>query len=609
MCGIFGVIGAKTPVQDVLEGLGRLEYRGYDSAGVATVSNGAITMTRSMGKLQSLRDKLSASPLPNSSPIAIGHTRWATHGEPSETNAHPHQGPTCAVVHNGIIENYQPLKEALTAEGFVFQSQTDTEVVPMLISKFIKEGKGKLDAVVETLNKVEGAFALGIVFNDDPDTLFAARRGSPLLTGHGTTENYIASDAIAVAPFTQKVTYLENDDIAVLTAESIKFYDKTGTAVERTPKIVDTSAATTGKDGFRHFMLKEIHQQPQVMATILAHYLDDQHKDILLPKMPFNLADIEQLNFVACGTSCYAAMVARYWFEELAHTHVNVDVASEFRYRNPPLNLNGLSIFISQSGETADTLAGLELVKGAGQHSLGLVNVPTSTIAREADTMLELLAGPEIGVASTKAFTAQLMVLALLAIKMAEAKGHIDAAKRQELISELVKVPTQMTEVLDHASDLEAMAETIAPATSALYLGRGALFPLALEGALKLKEISYIHAEGAASGEMKHGLIALVDDKMPIVALANTGPLLEKTISNVQEVMARKGRMYLIADKKAAKLAGSMNGGTFTVPETAPFVAPLLQALPIQLLAYHVAVLKGTDVDQPRNLAKSVTVE
>lgn len=609
MCGIFGVIGAKTPVQDVLEGLGRLEYRGYDSAGVATVSNGAIAMTRSMGKLQSLRDKLSATPLPDSSPIAIGHTRWATHGEPSETNAHPHQGPDCAVVHNGIIENYQPLKEALTSEGFVFQSQTDTEVVPMLISKFIKEGKGKLDAVVETLNKVEGAFALGIVFNDDPDTLFAARRGSPLLTGHGDTQNYIASDAIAVAPFTQKVTYLENDDVAVLTSDSVKFYDKTGTQVERAHKIVNTSAEATGKDGFRHFMLKEIHQQPQVMTKILDHYLDDQHKDINLPEMPFNLADIEQLNFVACGTSCYAAMVARYWFEELAHTQVNVDVASEFRYRNPPLNLNGLSIFISQSGETADTLAGLELVKGAGQHSLGLVNVPTSTIARDADSMLELLAGPEIGVASTKAFTAQLMVLALLAIKMAEAKGHLDATKRQELISHLVKVPAQMMQVLDHASELEAMAETIAPATSALYLGRGALFPLALEGALKLKEISYIHAEGAASGEMKHGLIALVDDKMPIVALANSGPLLDKTISNVQEVMARKGCMYLIADKNAADAAGEMNGGTFTVPETSPFVAPMLQALPIQLLAYNVAVLKGTDVDQPRNLAKSVTVE
>ena len=609
MCGIFGVIGAKTPVQDVLEGLGRLEYRGYDSAGVATVCNGSITMSRSIGKLQSLRDKLENTPLPDSTAIAIGHTRWATHGEPSETNAHPHLGPDCAVVHNGIIENYQPLKEALKKEGFEFKSQTDTEVVPMLISKYLRSGKGKLDAVVETLNAVEGAFALGIVFNDDPDTLYAARRGSPLLTGHGEKQNYIASDAIAVAPFTQKVTYLENDDIAVLTPTGVTFFDKSGTQVERQAKIVDTSAALTGKDGFRHFMLKEIHQQPQVMAKILDHYLDDSRKNIILPEMPFSLADIEQLNFVACGTSCYAAMVARYWFEEFVGIQVNVDVASEFRYRNPPLNMKGLSIFISQSGETADTLAGLELVKGAGQHSLGLVNVPTSTIAREADTMLELLAGPEIGVASTKAFTAQLMVLALFAIKMAEEKGHIDAETRMHMLNDLTRTPTQMMEILDHASDLEAMAETIAPATSALYLGRGALFPLALEGALKLKEISYIHAEGAASGEMKHGLIALVDDKMPIIALANSGPLLDKTISNVQEVMARKGRMYLIADKAAAKAAGDMNGSTFSVPETSPFAAPLLQALPIQLLAYHVAVMKGTDVDQPRNLAKSVTVE
>lgn len=609
MCGIFGVIGSQTPTKDVLEGLRCLEYRGYDSAGIATVENGTIRLTRSIGKLQSLRDKLAAHPLPNSSAIAIGHTRWATHGEPSEVNAHPHLSADCAVVHNGIIENYQPLKEALLNEGFTFKSETDTEVLPMLISKYLKEGSDNLGAVVKTLNTVEGAFALGIIFNDSPDTLYAARRGSPLLTGHGDGQNYIASDAIAVAPFTQNVTYLENDDIAVLTPTMVTFFDKLGKQVQRFPQKVDTQAATTGKDGFRHFMLKEIHQQPEVVARILDHYLDSSRKNITLPAMPFDLAGVENLNFIACGTSCYAAMVARYWFEDLAKTPVNVDVASEFRYRNPPLQKKGLSIFISQSGETADTLAGLGLVKAAGLHTLGLVNVPTSTIAREADSMLELLAGPEIGVASTKAFTAQLVVLALLSIKMAEEKGHITSQTRISLLQSLLKLPAQMMEILDHAADLEHMAETIAPATSALYLGRGSSFPLALEGALKLKEISYIHAEGAAAGEMKHGLIALVDDKMPIIALVNGGALLEKTLSNVQEVKARKGRMYLIADREAAKLSGEMNGGTFMMPTASPFTAPLLQALPLQLLAYHVAVLKGTDVDQPRNLAKSVTVE
>ncbi len=609
MCGIFGVVGSDHPTDDVLTGLERLEYRGYDSAGIATIHNGNIDVTRRVGKLLNLKQAFIENPFTAGSSLAIGHTRWATHGEPTTENAHPHMSEKCAVVHNGIIENYQEIKDKLIAKGHIFKSETDTEVLPILISENLKNGMNELDAVIKTLNQVEGAFALGVVFNKTPNTLFAARRGSPLLAGRGNGTNYIASDAIALAPFTNKITYLDNDDIAVISTDEIKIYRPDGKTIIRQENIVDVSASITGKDGYRHFMLKEIHEQPHAISKTLEAYLSDNHQDIILPNMPFNLADIAQINLIACGTSSYAAMVARYWFEELADTPVNVDVASEFRYRKPPFIKNSLSIFISQSGETADTLAGLELAKEQNQHTLGLVNVPTSTIAREASGVLTTFAGPEIGVASTKAFTTQLVVLALFAIKLAEAKGKLDDKTRHSLLQALIQTPQRMMQILDKENEILEMAEAIAPATSALYLGRNSLFPIAQEGALKLKEISYIHAEGAAAGEMKHGLIALVDEKMPIIALATGGALLEKTLSNIHEVQARKGRVYLLSDKTAADTAGEMSGGKFITPDAHPFVAPILMALPVQLLAYHVAVIKGTDVDQPRNLAKSVTVE
>mgnify|MGYP006270489739 CR=1 FL=1 len=608
MCGIFGVTGVENPVQETLEGLARLEYRGYDSAGIATNLNGQIATERAVGKLQALRDALGASQAAHGAGAAIGHTRWATHGAPTQNNAHPHQVGRWVVVHNGIIENHQALKKEMQDAGVKFASETDTEVVPALLEHFSKAGDDARVAVQKTLGRLEGAFALGMYTTDAPETLFAARKGSPLLVAHGAERNYLASDAIAVAPFTSKVTYLQNGDMAQITPQSVTVYNEKGQQATRLQQVVDSNQALAGKDGYRHFMLKEIHEQPHVVSRTLEAYLTDDHSDIALPEMPFDLATLPQLNLVACGTSYYAAMVARYWFEELAGVPVNVDVASEFRYRNPPLPEGGLSVFISQSGETADTLASLELAKEK-QRSLGLVNVPTSSIAREAEVMLKTHAGPEIGVASTKAFTTQLVVLALLAIKTAEARGCISPKQRRTYLQALNTLPTRMLEVLSDSSTYEDHADDIAQATSALYLGRGALYPIALEGALKIKEVSYIHAEGAAAGEMKHGLIALVDDNLPIIALAQSGPLLEKALSNVREVAARHARIFLIGDKNVEQAASDISATFIQVPEADPMTTPLLMTLPVQLLAYYVAVRKGTDVDQPRNLAKSVTVE
>lgn len=609
MCGIFGVIGSKTPSADVLEGLTRLEYRGYDSAGIASVEGDSLAVRRSVGKLSALRDALQSNPLSNASGIAIGHTRWATHGAPNEANAHPHANDTCAVVHNGIIENYLDLRTKLAAGGYNFQSETDTEVLPALIRQAMKNGKGELDAVIETMKTVNGAFALGITFAGDEDRIIAARRGSPLLVGIGEHTNYIGSDAIALAPFTNRVIYLENDDVAVLTREDIKVYTLDGKQVERPVKVVDVSSAIAGKNGYRHFMLKEIHEQPTVIGQTLNAYTSSDHSEILLPEMPFDLAAIPQITLVACGTSYHAGLVAKYWFEQIAGVPVNIDVASEFRYRQPPLVNGGLGIFISQSGETADTLAALEYSKANNQHIIGLVNVPTSSIARLSDVILSTKAGPEIGVASTKAFTTQLTVLALLALKTAHAKGRLTDAALREHLQALAELPSRMTTLLDSEANIEAMADEIVPATSSLFLARGQLCPIALEGALKLKEISYIHAEGYAAGEMKHGPIALVDELVPVIVLAPWNNLFEKTLSNLREVEARKGRVYLFTDKHGAKEAQQVSGGMFVCPDAHAFVQPILQTVPLQLLAYHVAVKKGTDVDQPRNLAKSVTVE
>jgi glucosamine--fructose-6-phosphate aminotransferase (isomerizing) len=609
MCGIIGVIGAANPSQQVLEGLKRLEYRGYDSAGIAALENGFIDLRRRAGKLSALEDVLKSHPLADGDKAAIGHTRWATHGEPNETNAHPHLSKHCAVVHNGIIENYKDLRARLTAEGMTFRSDTDTETVPMLISKHIDGGKDRLGAVIQTMREVEGAFALGILFNDDNKHIYAARRGSPLVLGMTDGATYMGSDALALAPFTNKVMYLENDDVAVLSATGAEVYTLDGKKVNRPVVTVDVSDALAGKNGYRHFMLKEIHEQPTVVGETLTAYLNASRTAINFGDLKVDLSTATQLTIVACGTSYYAGCVAKYWLEELAGVPVNVDIASEFRYRNPPLVKGGVCVFISQSGETADTLAALEYCKKAGQQILSIVNVPASSIARESHAVLQTKAGPEIGVASTKAFTTQLMVLALLAIETGRQKGLLNGDKVADLLRALTEVPARMTAVLDMEPTIQKMAENIKGARSALYLGRGSQYPIALEGALKLKEISYIHAEGYAAGEMKHGPIALIEEGVPVVTLSPWNPLFEKTVSNMQEVAARKGSVYLITDKKGAAAAGTVNGGMIVLPDAHPFVQPILSTLPVQMLAYHVAVMKGTDVDQPRNLAKSVTVE
>ena len=610
MCGIIGVIGKESPSIQVLEGLKRLEYRGYDSAGIASLENGFIDLRRRPGKLSALEALMAEKPLADGDKAAIGHTRWATHGEPNETNAHPHLSKHCAVVHNGIIENYKDLRTKLVAEGMDFKSDTDTETVPMLISRHMDEGKDTLGAVIQTMKEVEGAFTLGILFNADKDHIIAARRGSPLVIGLANGATYMGSDALALAPFTNKVIYLENDDVAVLSATGAEVYTLDGQKAERPVVTVDVSDALTGKNGYRHFMLKEIHEQPTVVGETLTAYLNASRTEIAFGEAAdVDLSKATQVTIVACGTSYYAGCVAKYWLEELAGIPVNVDIASEFRYRQPPLVDGGVCVFISQSGETADTLAALEYCKAAGQTIMSIVNVAASSIARESHAVLQTKAGPEIGVASTKAFTTQLMVLALLAIETGRQKGKLSADKVKDLIHALAEVPARMTTILDMDSNIQRMAENIIHARSALYLGRGNLFPIALEGALKLKEISYIHAEGYAAGEMKHGPIALIEEGVPVVTISPWNSLFEKTVSNMQEVAARKGSVYLITDKKGAAAAGDVNGGTLVLPDAHPFVQPILCTLPIQMLAYHVAVMKGTDVDQPRNLAKSVTVE
>jgi glucosamine--fructose-6-phosphate aminotransferase (isomerizing) len=609
MCGIIGIVG-KAPVAPLLvEGLRRLEYRGYDSAGIATVVNGTIGRRRAEGKIACLDALLQKQPLEGT--IGIGHTRWATHGVPNERNAHPHASDRCAVVHNGIIENFEELKGELVAAGHKFESETDTEVVVHLVTENLNQQMTPQDAVAKALKRLKGAFALAIVFAGRHDLMIGARRGSPLALGYGEGEMYLGSDAMALAPLTRQICYLEEGDWAEITPAGAVVHDAADAIVERPVRETALSGALIGKGNFRHFMQKEIHEQPAVIGQTLNVFFNPAERTVTLPPLPFDFADVPRVTITACGTAFYAGMVARYWFEQIARLPVELDVASEFRYRAAPLPKGGVTLVVSQSGETADTLAALRYAKQAGQHILSVVNVPESSIARESDAVLPTHAGPEIGVASTKAFTTQLTVLACLVIAAARARGAIDHKRESNLTRALAEVPARAAEVLNHDETIRALAAGVAEARDVLYLGRGTGFPIALEGALKLKEISYIHAEGYAAGEMKHGPIALIDETVPVVVVAPSDSLFDKTASNVQEVMARGGRVIFLSDKAgiARLLRQTTPTATIELPSVDPFVAPILYAIPVQLLAYHTAVLKGTDVDQPRNLAKSVTVE
>ncbi len=607
MCGIIGIIGKGDVAERLVDGLKRLEYRGYDSAGVATVYQGAIERRRAEGKLANLVNELHDAPLPGTTGIA--HTRWATHGAPTTSNAHPHATGEVALVHNGIIENFKPLRAELMARGRIFDSQTDTEVVAHLVSELVEQGASPRDAVRQVLPRLHGAFALAILFRSHPDMLIGARLGSPLVVGYGDGETFLGSDALALAPLTQRIAYLDEGDWVVITADGAEIFDKDNNPVERPVTLSGVSGAMIDKGNHRHFMQKEIFEQPVVVAQTLRSYLRRMENQVAMPDMDFDLGQVKRITIVACGTSYYAGLVAKYWFEKFARVAVDIDVASEFRYREPVLEPGGLALFISQSGETADTLAALRHAKAEGQIIAVVVNVPTSSMAREADLLLPTHAGPEIGVASTKAFTCQLAVLAALAANLARAKGRLTPEEESEIVWHLSEAPAALNEALARDSQIEATAQLIAPARDVLYLGRGPDYPMALEGALKLKEISYIHAEGYAAGEMKHGPIALIDDAVPVIVIAPSGPLFEKTVSNMQEVQARGGKVVLISDAEGIAQAGEGCMATIEMPQVHPLIAPLVYAVPVQLLAYHVAVAKGTDVDQPRNLAKSVTVE
>jgi glucosamine--fructose-6-phosphate aminotransferase (isomerizing) len=593
-----------------LEALKRLEYRGYDSAGIATLVEGGIERRRAEGKLDNLDGLIQSDPI--SGTTGIGHTRWATHGVPNEKNAHPHATKTVAVVHNGIIENFQVLRDELDAAGHVLASDTDTEVIVHLISLGLERGETPAEATKAALGRLEGAFALGIVFAGEDDLMIAARQGSPLAIGIGDKdggEMYLGSDAIALAPLTNKIMYLEDGDWAVIKSSGVTVYGPDGSEATREIRETELSGDAIGKGGYDHYMLKEIYEQPQVIGDTLHSFVNPAERSITLPEFSFDPAEATKFTLIACGTSFYACLVAKYWFETLARVPVEVDIASEFRYRAAAMPEGGCAVFISQSGETADTLAALRYAKDQGQNILSVVNVPESTIARESDAVLHTNAGPEVGVASTKAFTTQLTVLGCLVIRVARARGAIDAETEARLVGALTEVPARAAEVLNHDERLRELAVEIAKVPGVLYLGRGTSYPIAMEGALKLKEISYIHAEGYAAGEMKHGPIALIDDGVPVIVIAPTDDLFEKTASNISEVMARDGRVIFFSDPKGEERLTGETAATIAMPEVDPFVTLILYAIPVQLLAYHTAVIKGTDVDQPRNLAKSVTVE
>ncbi len=606
MCGIIGITGYREAAPLILNGLKHLEYRGYDSAGIATVVNGKIERARAEGKLVNLERQLEKTPLHGH--MGIGHTRWATHGFPNEINAHPHATDKVAVVHNGIIENFRELRDELTAKGYTFLSQTDTEVVPVLATFYLEQGMSPKEAVAATLKRLEGAYALAFAFVADPTLIIAARQGPPLAVGYGDKEMFLGSDAIALSNLTTRITYLEDGDWAEITPDNIIIHDESGAVIQRPITQSGYNGNTTGKGNYRHFMQKEIYEQPGVVGETVKMFCNPVTLDIHMPEMPFNLADIKRIQLIACGTSYYAANVAKYWLEGIAKVPTDVDIASEYRYRNPILENGTLTIVISQSGETADTLAVLRFAKKIGP-VLAIVNVPESTIAREASAVLYTYAGPEIGVASTKAFTTQLATLACLTIAIASARSAITADEAHRLCKLLLEVPAYMNETLKLDEYLQTMAANLIHTHDMLYIGRGTSYALAMEGALKMKEISYIHAEAYAAGELKHGPIALIDENVPVVVLAPSDVLFEKTTSNLQEAAARGGKIIMISDKMGVSKLTDMPALFITMPDADAFITPLLYALPVQILAYHVAVLKGTDVDQPRNLAKSVTVE
>ena len=608
MCGIIGIIGGEPVAPQLIDALKRLEYRGYDSAGVATLEHGSLMRRRAEGKLKNLELRLAREPL--SGTIGIGHTRWATHGRPTENNAHPHATDRLAVVHNGIIENFSELRRELEAKGAKFATETDSEVVAHLVTEELKHGLSPVEAVKAALPRLRGAFALAFLFAGEENLLIGARKGSPLAIGFGDGAMYIGSDAIALAPFTDTVSYLEDGDCAVISRTSAEIYDAKGAVVHRAVLKSLASVMLIDKGNHRHFMAKEIHEQPEVVGHTLANYLDMVAERVALPMaLPFDFRALKRVSIAACGTAYYAGMIARYWLERFAHLSVDVDIASEFRYRDVPFEAGELAIFISQSGETADTLASLRCAREHKQHVLSIVNVPTSTIARESEVTMPTLAGPEIGVASTKAFTCQLAALAALSIAAGRARGVLSESDEKRLVHALIEVPRHLTEALTLEPQIEQLARDLAKCRDVLYLGRGTSYPIALEGALKLKEISYIHAEGYAAGELKHGPIALIDENMPVIVIAPYDRVFDKTVSNMQEVAARGGRLILMTDAKGAAAAAGQSLVTLTLPTMPATVDPLVYAVPVQLLAYHTAVALGTDVDQPRNLAKSVTVE
>ena len=605
MCGIVGVLGVRPAAPLLLDALGRLEYRGYDSAGIATLANGHIERRRAPGKLANLAAALAREPLPGTT--GVGHTRWATHGAPTLANAHPHGTARVAVVHNGIIENHAELRAELERAGQAFETETDTEAVAQLVDLLLRQGMAPAEAAAAAFARLQGAYALALVFAGHHGLMVGAQRGAPLAVGFGEGEMFLGSDSLALAPLTQRIAFLRDGDWAVLSRGGARFFDAGGAPVEREVRRTIHTGAAIGKDGFRHFMEKEQHEHPSAIGQVLQRMVDPASRAVAMPALPFDLAAIPRVTLSACGSAFYAALVARHWLEAEARLPADADVASELRYREPPLAPGGLGLFVSQSGETADTLAALRSLRGAGQHVLSVLNVAESTMARESDAVLETLAGPEVGVASTKAFTAQLATLACFAIAAGRARGSIGRAREAALVEALLDVPGRAAEAL--ALDLSAVAALVAQARDVLYLGRGACFPIAMEGALKLKEVSYIHAEGYAAGEMKHGPIALVDQAVPIVAIAPSGPLFEKVASNLQEAAARGGQLIVLSDAAGVARLRSIAAATVALPAVHPFVAPILYAIPVQMLAYQVALLKGTDVDQPRNLAKSVTVE
>jgi glucosamine--fructose-6-phosphate aminotransferase (isomerizing) len=609
MCGIIGVIGQEPAAPQLIDALKRLEYRGYDSAGVATLEAGKLVRRRAEGKLKNLEARLLHEPLNGT--IGIGHTRWATHGRPTENNAHPHATEKLAVVHNGIIENFAELRRELEKQGAKFATETDTEVIAHLVTAEMKRGASPVEAVKAALPRLRGAFALAFLFAGEENLLIGARQGSPLAIGFGDGSMYVGSDAIALAPFTDMVSYLEDGDWVVVTRGGAEIHDRDGNVVHRAVLKSQASVLLIDKGNHRHFMAKEIHEQPEVVGHTLANYVDMTAERVALPfALPFDFKTLNRISIAACGTAYYAGMVARYWFEQFAQLPVEVDIASEFRYRDVPLAPGNLAIFVSQSGETADTLASLRYARAHQQHVLSIVNVPSSSIARESDVVMPTLAGPEIGVASTKAFTCQLAALATLAIAAGRARGVLAESDEKALVHALIEMPRHLNDALALEPQIEQLARDLAKCRDVLYLGRGTSFPIALEGALKLKEISYIHAEGYAAGELKHGPIALIDENMPVIVIAPHDKVFEKTVSNMQEVAARGGRLILMSDAQGAAAANDgQSVATLTLPTVHAAVAPIVYAVPVQLLAYHTAVIMGTDVDQPRNLAKSVTVE